>query len=201
MTTWNPADKTADIVLSGGNLTATNSVNTADGVRSTTQKLLASGGKFYFEFPTILLSNSSDWVGLANSSWNETDGLASSNTIGLSQGGIFGSGGGFDVTGLPDPSGHVACFALDLVNSKIWGRLDAGIWNNSGTANPTTNVGGFNIPGSSGWFGAVRLQANSGSPHATVNFGASAFVQAIPSGFTSWDAFVLPASSRGLIVG
>lgn len=44
--TWNPADKGANITLSGGNLTATTSAFAWDAVRTTISK---STGKWYFE--------------------------------------------------------------------------------------------------------------------------------------------------------
>ena len=91
---------------------------------------------------------------------------------------------------IPAPgSGGVYCLAIDLVNSRAWVRLNGGNWNNSGTANPTTNVGGVNISGlfpTNPAFAAMTTEQIL-SPLATVNFGASAFSFAVPSGFAAWD--------------
>src|SRR5262245_9189902 len=46
VTTWNPSDKTANITLSNGNLTAQNTDGTNSAARGTTSK---SSGKHYFE--------------------------------------------------------------------------------------------------------------------------------------------------------
>jgi hypothetical protein len=104
---------------------------------------------------------------------------------GVSQGGGVGAPG----------SGGIYCLAIDLVNARAWVRLNNGIWNNSGTANPATNVGGINISGlfpTNPAFAAMTTQQIL-SPLATVNFGLSAFSFAIPSGFVAWD----PVSAGG----
>ena len=68
---------------------------------------------------------------------------------------------------------------------KIVARFD---WNNSGTANPATGVGGI----SSGVAGPYYASASSSSASTsyTANFGASAFSFTMPSGFTSWNGLV-----------
>ena len=60
--TWNPADKSADITLSLGNLKATQTTSSWDSVRSTIGK---TSGKWYWEYTMTW----SDWFdGIGNSS-------------------------------------------------------------------------------------------------------------------------------------
>jgi len=63
--TWNPSDKSADITLSNGNLTMTNSGAGHDGVRATVGK---SSGKYYYE--VVMVSNigfGREIIGIADS--------------------------------------------------------------------------------------------------------------------------------------
>jgi hypothetical protein len=85
-------------------------------------------------------------------------------------------------------SGTRLCFALDLVNNLIWGRVANGLWSNSATANPATATGGFLIPAS--------VLTAAMSPGCTLNaigdycigyFSSSIWTYAAPSGFESWD--------------
>jgi len=63
--TLNPSDKSAAITLSWGNLTATNSQNARNGVRSTIGK---SSGKWYREFTMGATTNTVVWVALLSES-------------------------------------------------------------------------------------------------------------------------------------
>jgi hypothetical protein len=67
-------------------------------------------------------------------------------------------------------------------------------WNNSATANPSTNTGGQALTGLTAGPYYALFQAQAPSDAATVNFGASAFSQAVPTGFAAWD-------SAGALIG
>jgi hypothetical protein len=117
---------------------------------------------------------------------------------------VLASGGSISINGsiasLPNlgasiVSGNVICFALDLTNSLVWIRLNAGNWNNTAGANPATRTGGLTVP-----FGpalaAYPAWYSQQSPHVvTANFGDSAFAQAVPSGFTSGFPTVAPVTA------
>jgi len=84
-------------------------------------------------------------------------------------------------------AGGQVCVAVDLVNKRIWMRLNANAWFNDVAANPATNTNGLDISSlftSNAAFPLVTC--NSTTPHLTANFGATAFAQAMPSGFISW---------------
>lgn len=178
LTTWNPADKAAGITLSNGNNTATGSSGN-NSVRGTTSHA-ASTGKYYLEYNSITQVGGSGVIGVENS----TVGLTTNSTNGMGVGpsGAF-PGGTFSAS----PAGHVVGMAVDTNNKRIWWRYDAGNWNNSGTADPATNVGGTDYSGMSGGttvFPFVFLQ-NGGT--CTINTDGTAFAHAAPSGFSPWD--------------
>lgn len=64
----------------------------------------------------------------------------------------------------------------------IWFRQNNGNWNNSGTANPTTNTGGYPLTGLQSAMIPFGIADNNG---ITFNFGASSFAHTVPSGFVS----------------
>lgn len=88
----------------------------------------------------------------------------------------------------------LVALAIDLTNNKIWARASGdstGDWNASGTANPATNTGGFDITSVNS--GTVYLAysgfyTSSVADTVTLNAGASTFHGSIPSGFSAWDA-------------
>jgi hypothetical protein len=77
--------------------------------------------------------------------------------------------------------------AQDFTNGKIWFKniTRNGYWNDSATADPATNTGGFTNAVTGALFPAVACN-NQG--WATANFGASTFLGTIPSGFQSVNA-------------
>jgi hypothetical protein len=193
MTTWNPADKSALITLSNGNLSVGVSSVLDSGVRSTIA--LTAGAKVYFETTWLTSSFGSDTsCGIATSSAVLTS--MGNSTVG----GFFaypgtGSSVWFNgasqgiAPGTPAAVGGIYCFAFDLVNSRAWVRLNNGNWNGSGTADPATNVGGVNISAlfpTNAAFACVTT-GQSLDPLTTTNFGATAFSFAIPSGFVRQD--------------
>jgi hypothetical protein len=82
------------------------------------------------------------------------------------------------------------CFAIDLDAALLWIRTNAGNWNNSGTANPSTGVGGIAVPMlfSGGANGLVFPGCNLGNTSkSTMRLLAADFARAIPSGFAAWS--------------
>jgi hypothetical protein len=187
-TTFNPSDKSAGITLSLSNTKAQNTTGTDQGVRATDFK---TAGKYYFEVTVNTITNADDGVGIADSVASLTGIGAVPTHAAL----LFRSGsiwvnnsntlGGFGTLS----NGTVVGIAVDLDNETIWFRLGAaGNWNNSGTANPSTNTGGrslssFATSGSTQIAPAVCIKANG--DNFTANFGDSAFTGTAPSGFTS----------------
>ena len=182
LTTLNPLDKKSDlVVLSNGNLTATGTDTGGNNwVRSTSAKT----GKRYVEFTATTVANSV--FGIADLSAMTFPG-ANAKSFGLFYHGFGSINGTFPDWLTAYASGNVVGMAVDLTAGLVWWRTGAGNWNGSGTANPATGAGGFSIAAYTGTPHHIIVSGDNGHV-ATVNFGATAFANAAPSGFVAWDA-------------
>jgi hypothetical protein len=76
-------------------------------------------------------------------------------------------------------------------NKRVWFRpYGGGSWNNSGTANPATNVGGIDISavftaGVAAYPVCGMFQNGDGS---IINLGQAAFIFAKPTNFVEWSS-------------
>jgi hypothetical protein len=195
-TKWNPSDELGTITLSGSNLIATSASggSTNCGVRADTGK---TSGKLYAEFTMTSgganFSSSFDTgVGLATLAANLTNwvggGAVAGFAVFVQSGQIFLNGSSTGKTvGSALSSGDVICMAVDFGNMRGWFRKNGGSWNNDGTADPASNVGGVDISGvfgSTSAFPMAGFYQNGDSNSA--NFGTSSFAQTKPSGFSNW---------------
>jgi len=195
MTTWNPSDKSANITLSGGNLTVTCTSNVDGGVRSTISK---STGKVYFEYicTTFNATGGDTGCGIATSSAVLTSigAVGVGGVITFPSGNTYFNGTNRFSLGIIN-NGNILCVAIDITNNLYWIRNGTGNWNGSSTANPATGTGGLDV---SGLFSTNAVFAciceNSTLANISVNFGATAFVQTVPSGFAAWDPAVIAAA-------
>ncbi|WBL75577.1 hypothetical protein I3J27_21325 [Bradyrhizobium xenonodulans] len=184
----------SNATLSNGNLTATHSNTSVGGARSTAYK---NSGKYYFEITIGASHGSLDCMVVAVSSYTYTNmtNINSGNEIGYypnssvgSAGPIFANGGWTTKAIGAGAAGDVIGVAIDIDNLKSWWRRNGGNWNNDGSADPATNANGASIPAAASYAPAVAFMGSSGD-NFTANFGASAFVGTVPSGFTSgWPA-------------
>lgn len=191
-TTWDPANTASELIpLSNGNLTVTGSTTDQRGTRSIASH---SAGKYYHE---VALNGGGFYtVGFCNSSYlmNGGSGLpgldGSSNSIGIDASGNYWRAasptGSFTGWSANDVNG----FAIDFTNSLLWVKniTTGGNWNNNGSANPATGVGGVSITGiSSGPYFVTVFVVAIGGTH-TANFGATTYALAggAPSGFGNW---------------
>jgi hypothetical protein len=174
-------------LTSGDGLTVTGSGSTGI-AKSVDLRRLNQSNKYYFEvkFNTAGM-HSNGAVGLCHS------GSAFSSTgadmvlcyPNFSSGLVYLMGSSTGVAaGGSYAANDVICVAVDLSNQRVWFRRNGGNWNNSGTADPTTNVGGISIASMLGFVAPVVQLSASGNT-ATANFGDTAFAQSVPSGFTS----------------
>lgn len=186
-TTLNPLDKAATVNLDATNLIMTNTG--AGGVRSIASY---TGAKKYYEAVfTTGIPSYDHAVGAANSSAVLTNGPGSpdTNSIAYYNGdpNIYAGGGVIASTGLTAANGDRVGVAIDMVNNKIWIRLNGGNWNNAaiGSQDPANNIGGISIASVSqplfalGWGGAI-------SDVNTFNFGGVIYVDTPPVGFGNW---------------
>lgn len=166
--TWNPNDKSATITLSGGNLIA-NATAADSGLRST---IAVSSGKHYWEVVPNIPAGQEIGVGKTGETigrpylwvsgyimWCD-DGIKGNSNL---SGGLYNPGGAI-------PAGTVVGVKLDmdgLTISLIVGGVDLGIM--------------YSI--SAGTYHAVFGNNAFGAAQVTANFGATAFVNAVPSGY------------------
>ena len=188
MSGFNPADKTANIILSAGNQIATCNNSSNGGVRGTASH---STGKWMLEFNNVTIGtvDTLDYVGIGIAA--DTLGLASGAQIQviLIQAGTSFTGNGSSANSFPDgltiTAGATVDLCVDLSSALYWFRVNGGNWNNSGTANPATGVGGHTITTVGTFLPYVRITTNGNT--VTLNTSPSS----PPSGFTAWD-FVAP---------
>lgn len=192
-TTFDPSTKTAAVVMSNGNLTGHWAA--AGGGDAGVQGFVAdalTSGKYYFEFTCDTFIGGDTGIGICTAVSTYPN-LGNNGTVGaicFPSGNLYinGTNSGNIITGITN--GQIVAVAIDFTAHLIWMKdLTGGNWNNSGTANPATGVGGRTIP--SGTFVPALVFASASTAQMTANFGATAFTGTVPSGFTSgWPAAV-----------
>lgn len=191
-TSLSTVDKVASVVLTNGNLTAT-AINDGAATFQSGRSLvgITAGQKRFFSLqPTVVpTAITSMAFGLATSSFAFAGFLgatfASAAMYGndariLVNNGSIGAPVAWALNSVLD-------WAVDRSANLVWTRIGGGNWNNSGAANPTTGVGGFDISGIVGTvFPCYQLLGDAGgSGRVIFNFGATAYAFAAPSGFLS----------------
>jgi len=178
--TWNPADKHADITLSGGNLIATQAATNAwRSARATAGK---SGGKWYWEVvPTSFLDNLfaggisttsfsveiTNFVGGDANSWSYYfDGNKYTSGSPVAYGSTYGLN---DVIGV----------ALNMDNGKVWFAKN-NVWQASGDPAADTNPAFTGLSGTI--YPTISLYRNANAH--TGRFKTADFSYSPPSGFS-----------------
>ena len=195
--TWDAAT-VSNVTLSNGNLTVTNNLSgsSVDQGARVAAAFGKTSGKWYFEIKFVTNAGSqncgpgigttaSTYTGMGNnatvgSKVNLTDAGRLWTNGGAASGITIGSGG----------TGNTVGIAVDLDNRLIWFRysdVNPNNWNAGGTASPATGVGGVAIPaGTMVPFCTFGGSIFDGAGNVcTANFGVTAFVSAVPSGFTA----------------
>lgn len=187
-TTWNPADKNAQFLLSGGNLIASDTASGATWVDGRATDSHATG-KWYFEITVTANGGGSNGqvafgVGNGAAALTGPPGSDPGGACYYPLSGLTFIGGGTGTIQADSTNGHVGQVAVDLGAKLIWWKINVSNWNNNGSANPATGVGGlsFAFAGPYFPFGGL-LQAGI----MTANFGDSALFGTVPSGFAVWS--------------
>lgn len=181
-TTLNPSDKSAGVVLSGGDLIATSSYTSAGAVRS----VQSITGKKYFEgvFTAAPSGGATIAIGVAKSTATITGPVGYSSSDGwmywgANPGAGCRSGG---VTAFADSSvqGDRFGFACDQAAGKLWIRKNNGAW--FGGGDPASGTS----PTFSGLTGTLMACACpwAGSHVIMMAFDPATWVDSAPSGFT-----------------
>jgi hypothetical protein len=196
-TTWDAANKSANLTLSNGNLTSKNTVGSAHaGVRSVASH---TTGKYYCELKAdVQTFTAFSYFGVitaAQALSNFLGGTADSACV-TGNGGVNCNGASI-IT--PDNSadgygqGAVCGMAVDLTAKKIWfWNSDGNRWNGTatGTQDPVTGAGGCSIAALNAgpyFVGNAIWQLND---QTTMNFGATNYAltgtKSGPTGFGNW---------------
>lgn len=184
--TLDPANKSADITLSNGNLTALKG-GASDALKSVRSTLSVSSGKHYFEVHVDVGATSTFMlVGVGTSGVDLTSyvGANASGWAYYEDTGQKVNGGTLSTYGANwKTDGIVIGIALDMDNGKVWFSR-AGVWQGSGDPASGANPA---FTGLSGAFYAYLSLYKKTAPadQLTANFGASAFTYAAPAGFRS----------------
>lgn len=184
-TTFDPANKASSITLSNGNLTAQNTGLLGNNlVRSIASH---TTGKFYCE-ATVggVLNGANSAVGFCDSTESMTTQLGSDiDGVGYQKGGVVLFNNATASTIQTYTTTNIIGMAIDIGGSLVWFQVNGGNWNNNASNNPATGVGGISISGIGGTL-FVCVECHASSDSFTMNFGASAYSNAAPPGFSNW---------------
>lgn len=189
-TTFDPANKSSNITLSGGDLTATNG-STGEG-RNVRSIASHATGKYYCEFTLVEDGGDAgfDAPGVVNATFPIGD---NSTYLGETSDGVgaYGDGSVYRnnsvvATIAAFTQGAVVCMAVDADNERIWWRTNGGNWNNSATADPATNTEGVNLAALGGGTLYAAVEPGAATGAFTANFGGTAYAHTPPSGFGNW---------------
>lgn len=178
MTTFDPANKSAFITASGGDLTATSDavqVNAPARIRSTTSK----GDHRYTETLIGSVNAAEQLVGVCNSSlsmggYGQYD--ANLTAISTNSGAVYVNGS-YAGAGPTFGAGDIVSQEIDPAQGVRW-RVNGGTWSSW-----------FALPSGTDWYQLAMLTPLSAAQASqTANFGGSAFTYSLPSGAVGWDA-------------
>jgi hypothetical protein len=189
--TWNPADKSSRVTLSGGNLTARKTAGTTStwDMARATQGL--SSGKRYFEVLCVRISgtDSNIMVGIAKSTapLDTASGFPGGDANGygmyLLNGNKFNAGSSSAYSTAWDGNTTIGV-AVDFTAGKVWLANENTY---GGGGNPSAGTGEA-FSGLSGTFFPAASMLNGNVFDCTGRFTLASFTYAPPSGFSAWES-------------
>lgn len=182
LTTLNPLASGVGVTLSNLNLTATKTSGLA--WRMARSTVGVTTGKYYFEVTWNEFTGSFIGVGIGDgdASVENFYGSDANGLILLNNGEVYQSGVVL-TTVASSAETNISGIAFDANAKLVWFRTSGGLWNNSGTADPATGVGGiaFGAGMSGTYYAAVGVQT-APNDQMTANFGPT-FSGTPPTGF------------------
>jgi hypothetical protein len=185
MTNTTLTNRTSNVTLSGGNLTAT-TTDANGGVAFSSD--FKNSGLYYFEATlTAMGANGNLAIGVANSSYSAYTSNAA-HTIScfpeFNNGAISLDTSNQAYSIGAAVNGDTLCVAINFTAGRIYFRKNAtGLWSNSG--DPVAGTGGTLLGSNFTSVAPVVNLGNSSGEIITFNFGNSAFVGAVPTGYTA----------------
>ena len=183
---WHQFNKPTAWTLSNSSLTATQSAAPGNGTTMLTS-LPHNSGKWYFTLRPTTIGGGAICIAPAGSNINDYPEVSGA-VVYVDDGSIIISTGllttiqGFS-------AGDIIGGAIDFGTGDVWFKnvTTGSNYNNSGAANPSTGVGGINIPTLAGVF-AMPGAAGSGGVTGMVVVWDGSPASGAPSGFPNWDA-------------
>ena len=168
--TWNPSDKGSNIVLSGGNLTSTNS-----GGGSVRANLAKSSGKWYWEVKVLATGTGTISIGVADSSANLTTyaGFDAHGWAYLQTGSKFTAG---------TPNGYGSAYGI---NDIIGVALDMDSPSLKFYLNNTLQGVAYTSSLGTPLYPIVGAGGGASGESLLTNFGASALTYSPPAGYNA----------------
>jgi hypothetical protein len=187
----------------GGSLSDGNLLFSYNGSGSTATSIATTGfsaGTYYYEIQPVFTSQYDGVFGWADTAADQYG--SSLNNVEIVFDGQIKFNGSVLAT-LSISTGDWLGIAIDLTNELIWVKdiTQAGNWNNSGTANPSTATGGLPLSGLTNlpWYPGIAFNSSHSGETALANFGATSFQGTLPSGFTAVGGSVtVPTAIIGL---
>ena len=199
---WSASDRQASTTLTNGDKTV--EATAQNRIRATTAYPASGADKYYFEVKIdVLGASNASRIGVNDT----TTAIASILTSGAkyfsyNANGFMSLDGSTVVSGAATfTTGDVVCIAWDTVNKRGWARKGSGIWNNSGTADPATNVGGFDL---SSWTDTTTAAAMlfAASDKFTIRTELAELTEgSYPSGFKTWMGETMGPTMPVLVAG
>jgi len=178
---WNANDKSAVIILSDSDKTATHSTGIA-GARSTTTHLNGTAGKYYAEM--LMGSVPLNRAGIHNKTLSLT--FSTGHFYVFDDGFVYVNGSPVGINLGARSSGDVLCIAWDAGAERVWFRHNSGNWNNNASANPATGANGVDVSFAAAAEHALYSLFTANGASGTIRTELAEYTQAIPLGFTSW---------------
>lgn len=187
-TTWDPTTITPFMVLSNGNLTASNTFGGQDQWAFSN----GTGTKIYFEEVVNVMvgpaANNGIGIGISDTTTVPQFFVGStSHGAGYFPDGEFWTNNTNPISLASFGAGDNIGVAVDITNHKIWFRKNGGLWNNDILANqnPATGTGGLSITTvGSPVFAVIDLRTDAGNK-ATAQFASGSWTYAAPAGFSA----------------
>lgn len=188
-TTWNPADKSANITLSSLNLVATGTAAADSNVRSTTSK---ATGKFYVEMTTTAVGTGNIGFGVSNATAGLDALLGGDNNAWCSYATnqILLNGSTQSWFNYSWTDGDVLAYAIDFGLKHVWERrYRSGAWSDwqsagfTGTPENGLAFGDFSSIAAGPYFFAAECRNNA---VVVAKFVAAGMIGPIPTGYSAW---------------
>lgn len=191
--TWSGTDKYSTVTISGNELTTTLSSGGGAAYFNAKGSRSLNSGKYYFEYvPKVQGSADTIGMGLCEANFqlgNDASFWVGSGTGGAESIGIFSASGvvlnSVGQAALTWSVNDVIRIAVDITGRLAWFRVNTGNWNNNGSADPATGVGGIDISSLAGpIYPATSLWSTNDQVAAAFNEGETTYTP--PTGFSYW---------------